>query len=73
MILIFMLETWGDLRSQANLSSLRIFEIVVNVAEVSLRSKHCSKTVVVPCSDRITLGQIGTTGTSGNPLRNIVE
>jgi hypothetical protein len=41
--------------------------------EVSPRSKHCSKTVVVPCSERVILGQIGATSTSGNLLRKIVE
>lgn len=33
----------------------------------------CSKTVVVPCSERIRLGQIGAISLSGSALKNIVE
>ena len=33
----------------------------------------CIKTVVVSRSERVILGQIGSTRTSGNPLRNIVR
>jgi hypothetical protein len=50
--------------SSAYRQGQRIFQLLM---------AHCSKTVVVPRSEGVILGQIGTTSKSGNPLRNIAK